>query len=409
MAFTKIFNDPVYGFVSVGSERVFRLVEHRWFQRLRRIQQLGLGSLVYPGAIHTRFQHALGAMHLMDKTLGVLSAKGHAFTEQEREGAAAAILLHDIGHGPFSHALEKTLVPGLHHEGLSLAFMRALEAEMGEPLTTAMAIFSGKHPKRCLHELVNSQLDVDRLDYLTRDTYFTGVHEGQIGTNRILDMLDLAPDGGLVVEAKGIYSIEKFIVARRIMYWQVYLHKTVLCAEQMLIRALARARELTLDGQTLFASPPLLWMLQQPAAKVAVADRDFLEIFAQLDDSDIWSALKVWSKSPDKVLALLATALVDRRLFGISMQNDPIEPQRLADLQAAAQRQWTLSPEEAGYLVFADKTANSAYNRQLKNIRIRYKDGRLLDLGQATDELNMSFLADPVVKHYLCYPKNLSV
>ncbi len=407
MAFQKIFNDPVYGFVSVGSERVFRLVEHRWFQRLRRIQQLGLGSLVYPGAIHTRFQHALGALHLMDKTLGVLTAKGHSFTEQEREGAAAAILLHDIGHGPFSHALEKTLVPGLHHEGLSLAFMQALEAEMGEPLTTAMSIFNGKHPKRCLHELINSQLDVDRLDYLTRDTYFTGVHEGVIGTNRIVDMLDLAPDGGLVVEAKGIYSIEKFIVARRIMYWQVYLHKTVLCAEQMLVRALARARELTLAGQVLFASPPLLWMLQQPPAKVAIADRDFLEIFAQLDDSDIWSALKVWSRSSDKVLALLATALVDRRLFGIVMQNEPFEAQRLADLQAAAQRNWSLSPEEAGYLVFDDKTANSAYNRQLKNIRIRYKDGTILDLGQATDELNMSFLADPVVKHYLCYPKNL--
>jgi hypothetical protein len=285
--------------------------------------------------------------------------------------------------------------------------MKALEADMGEPLTTALAIFTGKHEKRCLHELVNSQLDVDRLDYLTRDTYFTGVHEGVIGTNRIVDMLDLAPDGGLVVEAKGIYSIEKFIVARRIMYWQVYLHKTVLCAEQMLIRALARARQLTEAGHALFASPPLLWMLQQPQAKGMAADRDFLEIFAQLDDSDIWSALKVWSRASDKVLALLAGALVDRRLFGITLQNEPVNPEKLAETQALAERHWGLSPEEAGYLVFADKTANSAYNRQSKSIRIRAKDGRILDLGQATDELNMSFLADPVVKHYLCYPKNL--
>ena len=391
----------------MSSERVFALVEHPWFQRLRRIQQLGLGSLVYPGAIHSRFQHALGAMHLMGKALAVLKAKGHEISDQEVEAAAVAILLHDIGNGPFSHALEQSLAPGLHHERLSLAFFEALEQELGGPLALGKSIFNGSYPKRFLHELVSSQLDVDRLDYLTRDTYFTGVHEGAIGTNRIIDMLDLDEDGRLVVEAKGIYSIEKFLVARRIMYWQVYLHKTVLCAEQMLIRAMARARQLVQAGEKLFATPALTWILLQKDASRQEINHDFLAQFAQLDDSDIWSALKVWSRHSDPVLSRLSASIVNRRLFRIHMQPEPFDQSSVDYLAQEITRQFSISSEEALQLLIHGQTENSTYNRDVKNIRIRNKNGTIQELAQAGDQLNIHFLADPVVKHYLCYPKDL--
>ncbi len=413
MSFQKIYNDPVYGFVALTSRNLFELVEHPWFQRLRRIQQLGLGSLVYPGAIHTRFQHALGAMHLMNKAIAVLRSKGHHISEQEAEAAAAAILLHDIGHGPFSHALEKTLVPGFHHEGLSLAFMKALEqsfsGEKAGMLNMAEQIFSGRHPKRFLHELVNSQLDVDRLDYLTRDTYFTGVHEGAIGTNRIIDMLDLDDEGGLVVEAKGIYSIEKFIVARRIMYWQVYLHKTVLCAEQMLIRTLSRARDLFQNGASIYTTPALEKMLLLSGEGPRVADAGFLEAYAQLDDSDIWVALKAWAQDQDRVLSLLAGGIVQRRLFRVVMKKEAFAPDLKQKLVERIADQFELSKSDAADLLVQDKTENSAYNPRDKSIRIRYKDGAVQDLALASDQLNLQFMSDPVVKHYICFPKNLVV
>ncbi len=420
----KIFNDPVYGFVAVPDERLFRIVEHPWFQRLRRIQQLGLGSLVYPGAIHTRFQHALGAMHLMQKALDVLRSKGHTIAEGEYNAACAAILLHDIGHGPFSHALEHMLAPGLHHEQLSLAFLKALPSELGtdtaELLGEAEAIFTGTHPRPFLHELVSSQLDVDRLDYLTRDTYFTGVHEGVIGWNRILDMLALENDR-LVVESKAIYSLEKFIVARRIMYWQVYLHKTVLCAEELLIRALSRARLLRASGEPLFAAPALEWILDLPSSAegqgtpsggtqpAALPGGAFLVRFARLDDSDIWSALKVWARHPDPVLSVLATAIVERRLFRLQWMDRPLPPQALDGLRREAQRRFGLdAPEQAEAFVFQDSTTNAAYDPLTQGIKIRFRDGRMEDLAVASDQLNIRVLSDPVLKHYICLPKELT-
>jgi HD superfamily phosphohydrolase len=412
----KIFNDPVYGFVAVPDERLFRIVEHPWFQRLRRIQQLGLGSLVYPGAIHTRFQHALGAMHLMQKALDVLRSKGYAIAEGEANAACAAILLHDIGHGPFSHALEHMLAPGLHHEELSLAFLKALPDELGadtaDLLAEAEAIFTGRHPRPFLHELVSSQLDVDRLDYLTRDTYFTGVHEGVIGWNRILDMLELEDDR-LVVESKAIYSLEKFIVARRIMYWQVYLHKTVLCAEELLIRALSRARALRAAGEALFAAPALAWILdlpQQASTEHKAPDAAFLTHFAQLDDSDIWSALKVWARHGDPVLALLSRAIVERRLFRLHWLNKPLKAEPMDALQQTAIERFGLSrKEDAQVLVFQSSTANAAYDPETQGITIRFRDGRLQDLAKASDQLNIRVLSDPVLKHYICLPKELTV
>jgi HD superfamily phosphohydrolase len=410
-----MFNDPVYGFVAVPDERLFRIVEHPWFQRLRRIQQLGLGSLVYPGAIHTRFQHALGAMHLMGRALDVLRAKGHRISAAEADAACAAILLHDIGHGPFSHALESMLAPGCHHERLSLAFLDALADELGGDaagmLVEARAIFTGEHPRRFLHELVSSQLDVDRLDYLTRDTYFTGVHEGVVGWNRILDMLDLDGDR-LVVESKAIYSLEKFIVARRIMYWQVYLHKTVLCAEELLIRALARARERLRAGAPLFASPALEWVLrgpEGPSAEGALPDRGFLERFARLDDTDVWSALKVWARDEDPVLARLSEAIAFRRLFRLAWLDEPLDDGALARLRGlAAERFGLADPADAAWFVFQDSTANAAYNPEAQGISVRYKDGRIVDLAQASDQLNIRVLSDPVLKHYICLPKDLA-
>ncbi len=382
-------------------------MEHPWFQRLRRIQQLGLGSLIYPGAIHTRFQHALGAMHLMGKALAVLRSKGHAITAIEEEAALAAILLHDIGHGPFSHALEKTLVRNLHHEKLGLAMFDALVEELGEPLGEARAIFTGQHPKAFLHELVSSQLDVDRLDYLTRDTYFTGVHEGVIGTNRILDMLNLDAEGHLVVEAKGIYSIEKFLVARRIMYWQVYLHKAVLSAEQMLIRALLRARELVAGSGQLFGTPALLSMLSAQQVP-SQPDRAFLERFASLDDTDIWSALKVWSAHPDPVLSRLASGIVQRRLFRVEMSTEPFAPGHVASLREAVCRQYGTDHAASDYLLIEDRIGTSAYSPDSRGIRILNKDGSLQDLSEAGQALQIRFVGDPEVKHYLCYPKELS-
>lgn len=401
---SKIFNDPVYGFVGVQHPRVFELVEHPWFQRLRRIQQLGLSSLVYPGAIHTRFGHALGALHLMQHALLVLKGKGIEITEEESEAACIAILLHDIGHGPYSHALEFILAEGVHHETISLAFMEELGKSPGG-MELAMAIFRDTYPKRFLHQLVSSQLDVDRLDYLTRDTYFTGVHEGKIGWNRIIDMMDVQEDE-LVIEAKGIYSIEKFIIARRIMYWQVYLHKTVLCAEEMLIKTMQRAKKLASEGVELPGSPSLKWMLYEwPAKKQEKPDAEFLSHFAALDDTDVLASLKVWQHHPDKVLAFLSTAIVNRRLFRIRMQNEAFDASEVAGLKKQVKQSLSIDDEAMDYLFLQDSTSNAAYNPDFHSINILYKDGSVRDVASASDQLNIRVLSDPVIKHYICYPK----
>lgn len=402
----KIINDPVHGFITIPYEIIFDLIEHPWFQRLRRIQQLGLSHLVYPGALHTRFNHALGAMHLMGKAIYVLRQKGKDISDAEAEAASIAILLHDIGHGPFSHALEKTILSNVHHEEVSIRFMQRLNAQCDGRLQMAIDIFTDRYPKRFLHQLVSSQLDVDRLDYLTRDSYFSGVHEGVIGYDRLIEMMDVENDE-LVIEHKGIYSVEKFIIARRVMYWQVYLHKTVICAEQMLIKTLNRAKYLAKSGNQLFATPSLHFFLYRD---VSIRDFDdqpeILEQYARLDDVDVWASIKEWQHSEDKVLSFLSRSLINRDLFRIELGNEPVSTQRLNDIKAKVQLTYGISdPFDMQYFVFNDVTTNSAYNLEANNINIKFRSGRILDVVSASDHLNLAALADTVVKHYICYPK----
>lgn len=402
----KIINDPVHGFITVPDELIYDLIQHPWFQRLRRIHQLGLSHLVYPGALHTRFNHALGAMHLMGKAIHVLRSKGHTISPEEAEAAHLAILLHDIGHGPFSHALEKTILTNAHHEEVSLRFMHRLNEQFDGRLSLALEIFTGSYPKQFLHQLVSSQLDVDRLDYLTRDSYFTGVHEGVIGYDRLIEMMDVVDDQ-LVIEHKGIYSVEKFIIARRVMYWQVYLHKTVICAEQMLIKTLNRARYLAKSGIQLFATPALQFFLYRD-----ITLRDFdeqpaiLEQYARLDDHDVYIALKEWQYAEDKVLSFLSRSIINRDLFRIELDSEPITAQRIADVTAQVQQSFGITDAfDLQYFVFNDVTTNSAYNLDTNNIHIKYRTGKILDVASASDNLNLAALAGTVVKHYICYPK----
>lgn len=404
----KILNDPIYGFITIPHEIIYDIIEHPWFQRLRRIQQLGLSNLVYPGANHTRFQHAIGAMHLLGKAVNVLRSKGHDISEQESEAAAIAVLLHDIGHGPFSHALEHTLVEHINHEQLSQIFIDKLNKLFSGRLELAQQIFAGVYPKKFLHQLVSSQLDVDRLDYLIRDSYFTGVHEGVIGYDRLIEMMDVADDN-LVIEQKGIYSVEKFIVSRRIMYWQVYLHKTVICAEQMLIKALKRAKYLAKNNDKFTATPALdAFLYSDYTAQDFIMNDDVINTYAQLDDADIYVALKAWQHSEDKVLAYLCNALINRKLFRIELENEVISQARISAITRKVQEKYQISdPFDLQYFVFHDATSNSAYQRGDQNIHIKYRSGLILDVVQASDHLNLATLSDPVVKYYLCYPKDL--
>ncbi|MBX7181318.1 MAG: HD domain-containing protein [Bacteroidia bacterium] len=404
----KIINDPVYGFITLPNTLVFDLIEHPWFQRLRYIRQLGMTHLVYPGALHTRFHHALGAMHLMTKTLEELKAKGHSISDKECEGAIAAILLHDIGHGPFSHALENSLAENIHHEDLSLMLMEKLNTQLGGRLTTAIEIFTNRYPKKFLHQLVSSQLDMDRLDYLMRDSFFTGVSEGVISSDRIIKMLQVKNDQ-LVVEEKGIYSVEKFIIARRLMYWQVYLHKTVLSAENILINILLRAKELSTSGVELFASPALAFFLKNsPDKSEFLEEKTALEMFTQLDDSDIFSAIKNWQFAPDKALALLCKHLVQRNLFRVEISQEQFSEERLNTLRNRFMEQSGLDQTAAELFVFSRSIANNAYNPKNDKIYILQRDGVVKDVAEAADQLNISALSEPVVKYFICYPKSLS-
>ncbi|MBC8172413.1 MAG: HD domain-containing protein [Chitinophagales bacterium] len=403
----KIFNDPVYGFITIPYEIIFDIIEHPYFQRLRRIQQLGLTNLVYPGANHTRFQHALGAVHLMSKAVQVLRSKGITITEAEAEAVTIAVLLHDIGHGPFSHALEKTIIAQVHHEELSLVCMHLLNSEFQGKLGTAIEIFTGTYFKKFLHQLVSSQIDVDRLDYLTRDSYFTGVHEGVVGYARLIEMMDVHDDG-LVIEQKGIYSVEKFIIARRVMYWQVYLHKTVICAEQMLIKALKRAKYLVQNGTPIFATPVLHYFLfHDPDAKEFSQQADVMQKFAQLDDTDIYVALKAWQYCDDKVLAFLSHAIIHRRLFKIELENEPISAAKIARVVEKVKQKYNVDEFDLPYFVFNDSTSNSAYTSGGDNIHIKFRNGKVLDVANASDHLNLAALSETVIKHYLCHPKYL--
>lgn len=401
----KILNDPVYGFITIRHGLLLQLIDHPWFQRLRRITQLGLSHLVYPGATHNRFHHAIGAMHLMQGALDELRQKGHAISEDEQLAASIAILLHDIGHGPFSHALEHTLVKGVSHEHISLLLMDALNKEYQGALTEAIAIFRNEHPKPFLHQLVSSQLDMDRLDYLRRDSFYTGVTEGKVGSGRIIKMLDLH-NGDLVVEEKGIYSIEKFIVARRLMYWQVYLHKTVLAAEFMLVNVLRRAKELARSGQALFASPALAHFLEHDyRAEDFRQQADLLQLFCALDDFDIYGAIKVWCSHEDPILSELCRRIMERRLFKIELQREAFSPSRVDAVVQAVAQCMKLSTDEAKNFVIHESIDNRAYSKAATSIKIKFKDGQIKDAAEASDHLNLSALSEIVEKHFLCYPK----
>lgn len=409
----KILNDPIYGFITVPHPVLLRLIDHPWFQRLRYIKQLGLSHLVYPGALHTRFHHALGAMHLMGQAIGTLRAKGHAISEEEALGAHIAILLHDIGHGPFSHTLEHSLVEGAGHEELGALVMEALDHEFGGALATGIRIFRD-HPgpeagmTHALHQLVSSQLDMDRMDYLNRDSFYTGVSEGVIGGDRIIKMLELV-DQKLVVEEKAIYSIEKFLVARRLMYWQVYLHKTVISAECMLQEALRRARALAQDGVPLFGSPALQRFLKSAHDHAAFADPAALGDFLRLDDHDIMGAVKVWVDHADDVLSTLCRDLVERRTFRIRLQDRPWDTPHVDALRKAVAGLLGINITDAAHFVLTDRVVNNAYDPSKDRIELLYKDGSLRDIAKASDTLGIQALSKPVEKWYLAYPRWLDV
>ncbi len=400
----KLVNDPVYGFISIPDEIIFDLIEHPYIQRLRRIMQLGLSHLVYPGALHTRFHHVLGAMHLMSQAITTIRRKGFEITPDEERAVLIAILLHDIGHGPFSHALEYDIVCGVNHETISSFFIDRLSTSYGDDLQRALLIFNNNYPKPFLHQLVSSQLDMDRLDYLNRDSFYTGVSEGVIGSDRLIEMLSVY-QGSLVLEEKGIYSIEKFIVARRLMYWQVYLHKTVVAAEYMLINALRRAKQLVKAGETIFASPSLLFFLSND-----VKNSDFeknpevLDHFARLDDYDILGALKVWQFHPDRTLSFLSYGLVNRLLFKIEISKEPFTDERIQTERDEVKKRLNLNDAEVSFFIYSDVLTNNAYNQNKQQINLLMKNGEVLDLSQASDNLNISALANPVEKYFLCYP-----
>ncbi|MDR1170385.1 MAG: HD domain-containing protein [Prevotellaceae bacterium] len=402
----KIINDPVHGFITVSSPFLYSLLEHRYFQRLRNIKQLGLTYLVYPGACHNRLQHALGAMHLMGRALDTLKGKGHEVTRREMEMALAAILLHDIGHGPFSHTLESSIVEEIPHETISMIFMKYLNMEFGGKLDLATEIFSKKYKKRFLNELVSGQLDVDRLDYLRRDSFFSGVVEGMIGIERIISMLDVHNDE-LVVEAKGIYSIEKFLLSRRLMYWQVYLHKTVLSAETVLTQILRRAKYLVRNGEKLFASPPLSFFLSNPVdISVFVPENtEALNHFAMLCDGDIESAAMVWTSHPDKILSRLCKMLTCRILPRAELSASPFSEDVTEEKRQYVKRKFGLTDIEAGYFVVSDTVSNTAYSPDKQSIIIKYNDGALMDIFEASDMLKHSNIDEKVYKHVLVYPK----
>lgn len=401
----KIVNDPIYGFIKFPYESVFQLIEHPYFQRLRRIRQLGMTHLVYPGAHHTRFHHALGSMYLMTEAIEVLRNKGHYISDEEAEAVTIAILLHDIGHGPFSHALEDSIVRSVHHEEISALLMDQLNKVFKGRLELAIQIFRNQYSKKFLHQLVSSQLDMDRLDYLNRDSFFTGVSEGVISSERIIKMLEIHNDE-LVIEAKGIYSIEKFIVARRLMYWQVYLHKTVVSAETMLINILKRAKELVHSGKQLFATPALTYFLSNEVTKADFEkDTKILDLFTQLDDSDIGVSIKVWSQNEDKILSELCKRIINRKLFKIVLQKDSFSPEIIHQTKERIKAKYNLTDGELIYFFLEGKLVNNAYQSQFDKINILYKDGTIRDITEAADTLNIKVLSEPVEKHYLCFPK----
>ena len=401
----KIINDPIYGFITLERGIIFDLIEHPLFQRLRRITQLGLSYLVYPGAYHTRFHHALGCMFLMEKAILQIRNKEHEISSEEEEALKIAILLHDIGHGPFSHALENSIANNISHEDLSKLFMAKLNKEFDGKLSLAIQIFNNKHSKKFLHQLVSSQLDMDRLDYLKRDSFFTGVTEGNIGTERIINMLNVVNDQ-LVIEEKGIYSIEKFLIARRLMYWQVYLHKTVVSAENTLIKILKRAKQLIQNGTDIFSSSALKMFLKNNyTADNFIKNDDILEIFSKLDDHDIYSCLKEWANHDDFILSSLSIRILNRKPLKIKTQNEKFLEKEINKLKQKVSEKYNISIDDTNYLVFTGKVSNNAYQYHKTHINILMKNGEIKDITDASDQFNIDALSKTVNKYFLCYPK----
>lgn len=398
----KIINDPVYGFIKIPEHDLMQIIEHPWFQRLRNIRQMGMAHLVYPGAVHTRFHHSLGACHLMGKALDELSLKNIFIEPKDYLAARMAILLHDVGHGPFSHALEHSLVEGVTHEQISLLIMKKLNLQLEGKLYQAMEIFDSQYPKKFLHQLVSSQLDVDRMDYLNRDSFYTGVSEGVIGYDRILQMLTVG-NNELMVEEKGVHSVEKFIIARRLMYWQVYLHKAVLGAELLLVNILKRAKELAISGHQLFTTPSLAYFLFHTRnQKSFEEDENCLEQFCQLDDSDILTCIKVWTNDKDFILSKLCQMIQQRRLYKTQLGNHDFT-EILTEKKKKIQEKWGLKTDELDYFSFIGKTSTSTYNTEDERITIAMKDGRFCDISEVDNPLVNQALAKPVHKNYICY------
>ena len=399
----KILNDPIYGFIRIPNSLIFDIIEHPSFQRLRRVSQMGFSNLVYPGANHTRFHHALGCLHLMQKTVNVLRVKGISISEQEENALYIAILLHDIGHGAFSHALEHSIVTGISHEEISLKYMHQLNKQFDGQLDLAISVFNGEYHRKFLHQLITSQLDIDRLDYLKRDSFYTGVAEGNISSDRLIAMINVV-DNELVIEKKGIYSVEKFLIARRLMYWQVYLHKTSLVAEYMLVNILTRAKELANQGVELFGSSSLKFFLYQKTDKNNF-DNKVLNLFSELDDYDVLSAIKEWTNHPDKILSKLSLMIVNRNLLKIEMFDKEVSSDHISTTINKLIKISEISEEEANYFVFSGKISNQAYNKN-QPIKIASKNGTIEDIVNASDQLNLQALSKPVNKYFLCYPKD---
>jgi len=399
----KVINDPVFGFIRIPRGLLYDIVRHPLMQRLNRINQLGLASVVYPGARHTRFQHSLGAFYLMSEAILSLQQKGLFIFDSEAEAVEAAILMHDIGHGPFSHVLENTLIQGISHEDISLMMMEQINRDLGGQLNLAISIFKDEYPKRFLHQLISSQLDMDRLDYLRRDSFFTGVTEGNIGSARIIKMLNVIDDR-LVVEQKGIYSLENYLTTRRLMYWQVYLHKTAVAYEKVLVNMLTRAKDLARQEKEIFASPALRFFLYNDV-DAARFDEKALLMYEELDDSDIWSAMKVWKHSDDKILSTLATDMLDRHIFKVEVHEEPVEQERIDKLQENISEKMGIAKEDAHYLMSLNTIQKDMYSVDDDSIDILYKDGTVKDISEASEILNVALLSKKIRKYYLCYQR----
>ena len=405
MGDSKIINDPVFGFIKIPRGLLYNVVEHPLFQRLNRIHQLGLASVVYPGARHTRFQHSLGAFYLMTEAVRSLQEKGNFIFDSEAEAVEAAILMHDIGHGPFSHVLENTLIHGISHEDISQMMMEKINNDFNGQLNLAISIFKGEYGKNFLHQLISSQLDMDRLDYLRRDSFYTGVTEGNIGSARIIKMLNVIDDS-LVVEHKGIYSLENYLTTRRLMYWQVYLHRTCVAYEKVLVNMLMRAKELIRIGQDVFASPALYYFLSNDVDAAWFGTHpEALENYGELDDSDIWSAMKAWKHHSDKILSTLATDMLDRKIFKVEVHEEPITEDRIAELKEKIAQKLDISIDDAHYLMSVNTISKDMYNVDDDSITILYKDGSIRDISEASELLNVQLLSKKIRKYYLCYQR----